>query len=249
MKQAIGNKSILDRIKESSTATVELKKPLFTPPSKEWLSTEGQKWYDFTIEERQELLVSAENDLNHSQQDEVVNNTQKRWAVYLESFTNQIFSPFFYWTTVVDNLVPQWNILPTKKAHELNKDFEETLSSEIKEKAKLEKYITFLYTKKTLGKTQEFVDQVQPFRFEHLQQQWDKAAKAQLASIRHKGEYRLPRMQEFGMLKGNKPPDKKLELWLDELLKIDFKSYVKMGQQELVKYTRKNGSRYMDLRT
>ena len=221
MKQAIGDKSILDRIKENSTATVELKKPLFTRPSKDWLSTEGQKWYDFTIEERKELLVSAENDLNHFQQDEVASNAQKRWNVYLESFANQIFSPFFYWTSVEDNLVPQWNVLPTKKAHELSKAFEETLSIEIKEKAKLEKYITYLYTKKTLAKTQEFVDQIKPFRFDHLQQQWDKAAKAQLLSIRHKGAYRLRRMEEFGMLKSNKAPDKKLEVWLDELLQIE----------------------------
>jgi len=54
-----------------------------------------------------------------------------------------------------------------------------------------------------------------------LQQQWDKTAKAQLISIQHKGEHRLRRMQEFGMLDGNKRPDKKLELWLDELLQIE----------------------------
>ncbi|MFK7981118.1 MAG: hypothetical protein AB8G86_14115, partial [Saprospiraceae bacterium] len=34
-----------------------------------------------------------------------------------------------------------------------------------------------------------------------------------------------------------------------EKVKINFNSYVKMGQQELVKCTGKNGSRYMDLRT
>ena len=221
MKQAIGDKSILDRIKESAISTVELKRPLFTRPSKDWLSTEGQKWYDFTDEERHDILLSAAEDLNHFQDSELTKDAKERWNVYLEKFANQIFSPFFYWTSVEDNLVPQWNVLSTKKAHELTKAFEEELSAEVKEKAKLEKCITYLYDKKTLAKTQEFVDKIRPFRFEHLQQQWDKAAKAQLLSIRHKGAYRLRRMEEFGMLKGNKAPDKKLEVWLDELLQIE----------------------------
>jgi len=220
-KKAIGNKSILDRIKESSTATVKLKKPFFAKKMDSWLTADAQKWYDFTSVERQTLLLSATQDLNHFQQEEVANNAKKRWNQYLQGFANQIFSPFFYWTILEDKLLPQWNVLPTKKAQALTRAFEEELSSEIKERAKLEKYIAFLYTKKTLAQAQDFVQQVQPFRFEHLQQQWDKTAKAQLAAIRHKGEYRLRRMKEFGMLKDNKQPGKKLELWLDELLRIE----------------------------
>ena len=200
MKQAIGDKSILDRIKENSTGTVDEKKPFFAKKTANWIGVEAQKWYDFTIQERQDLLLSAANDLNQFQEEELTKNAIDRWHVYLKNFADQIFSPFFYWTTVDNKLVPQWNVLPKKEAHELSKAYEEEQSSQLKEKAKLEKYITYLYAKKTLSDTQKFVDQVKPFRFPHLQQQWDKAAKAQLLSIRHKGEYRLRRMQEFGML-------------------------------------------------
>lgn len=221
IQKAIGNKSILDRIKESKSSEVVVKKPLFARPMPNWYKEEKQKWYEFTAEEQLEILDSPKQNLNIFQQQDLEQYTQNRWNLYLQNFANQIFAPFFYWAIVEDKLVPQWNVLPTKRAHELANAYEEEQSSQIKEKAKLEKFITYLYGKKTLVNTQAFVDQVQPFRFPHLQQQWDKTAKAQLLSIRHKGEYRLRRMREFGMLEGNQKSDKKLEIWLDELLQIE----------------------------
>jgi len=221
IKKAIGDKSILDRIKESKSGAVELKKPLFTRPIANWYDEETQKWYEFTAEEQLGILASAKDNLNIFQQKELETHTQKRWNLHLQTFANQLFSPFFHWVAVEDNLVPQWNVFKPQRARDSNGWFEEQQQSEIKERVKLEKYIQYLYTKKTLKATQLYVDVVEPFQFDHLQEQWDKAAKAQLLSIRHKGEYRLRRMKEFGMLEGNVKHDKKLELWLDELLLIE----------------------------
>jgi len=200
---------------------VIIKTPYFTPASKKWVKEDAQKWYGFMTIERENLLIEANNVLSLFQQEALTKNAKKRWNLYLQNFANQIFGPFFYWTEVEDNLIPQWNIFDSKSAKALDFWFEKKQESEIKERKKLKKYIQYLYTKKTLVETQRYVESIDSFSFEHLQQQWDKAAKAQLASIRHKGEYRLRRMQEFGMLQGNKRPDKKLELWLDELLQIE----------------------------
>ncbi len=221
IKKAIGDKSILDRIKESKSGAVELKKPLFTRPIANWYADESQKWYDFTTEEQLGILASAKESLNIFQQQELEQHTLKRWNLHLQFFANQLLSPFFHWVEAATQLVPQWNVLPYKSAKTLDGEFVKTQQSEIKERNKLEKYINYLYAKKTLTDTQKFVEEVPVFQFEHLQEQWDKAAKAQLLSIRHKGEYRLRRMKEFGMLEGNVKHDKKLELWLDELLLIE----------------------------
>jgi len=221
VKKAIGNKSILDRIKESKSSEVVLKKPLFTRPTTNWYEEEAQKWYEFTAEEQVDILASAKESLNIFQQKELEQHSHKRWNLHLQTFANQLFGPFFYWTSVEDNLVPQWNVLAPKRAKVLNDIFVADQKNEIKERRRLKNYIEYLYTKKTLADTEEYVDIIKPFSFDHLQEQWDKAAKAQLLSIRHKGEYRQRRMREFGMLEGNAKHNKKLELWLDELLLIE----------------------------
>ena len=221
MSKAIGDKSILDRIKESEVTKVELINPLFSPPSKTWQNENQQKWYEFTKEERRDLLASANKELNLFQRQELETATKSRWNLYLQKFANQLFSPFFYWEETKEELIPQWNVLDGKRATNLDKTFDKLNQKEQKESANLEKYITYLYDKKTLAATQKLVNEVKPFSFEHLQSKWDKAAKAQLQSIRHKGSYRMKKMEEFGMLKGGRKPDKKLERWLDELLQIE----------------------------
>lgn len=221
LQNALGEKSILDRIKESEVNKVELVLPHFTPKKEDWVSEESQKWYDFTAEEKTNILGETNQLLSLFQQENFKEKVQKRWNSYLINLGNQLLGPFLCWEEIENQLVPQWNILSHPKAEELFGSFEKTQKAQIKEQLFLEKAIGYLYKYRKYEKTEKFVESVKPFQFAHLQEQWDKAAKAQLLSIRHKGELRLRRMREFGMLKDQEKPNKKLELWLDELLLIE----------------------------
>ena len=155
MQKAIGNKSILERIKESKSTTVAIKRPLFAQTLPNWYEEDKQKWYEFTTEEQLEILDAPKKSLNIFQQQDLEKYTQKRWNRYLQNFANQIFGPFFYWTEVSDTLVPQWNVFAPKQAKALNDAFLENQEEEIKERKRLNKTIQYLYTKKTLVDTQK----------------------------------------------------------------------------------------------
>ncbi|MEM1124023.1 MAG: hypothetical protein AAGJ18_26535, partial [Bacteroidota bacterium] len=214
-------KSIMDRIKENGAIRATIERPNFTKPVQSWLSEEGQKWYDFTESERVEMLGHAEKDLSIFQQRSLDESVLKRWNLHQQNFGNQVFGPFLYWTVEEEKLIPQWNVLPRKLATKLVKDFQEEQLKEAKERMNLAEAKKILYIQENLADAKRFAKRIPQFSFSHLQNQWSKTVKAHLASIQHKGVHRLRRMREFGMLALGEKPNKKLELWLDELLLIE----------------------------
>jgi uncharacterized protein YegL len=221
LEKAIGKQTIFDRIKNKAVKEKVALRPLFYKISDNWMKEEELKWHDFDLDEQNELLTAVQKHLTIQQSTALELEAQKRWVIYTQSFGNQLFAPFFYWKKIKNDLVPQWNVLANKKSVELAKEFDDRHEKETVERLKLKAVLKSLAAQNTVSTTEKISATVEPFHFAHLQEQWDKAVRTQLASLKQKSAYRIRRMKEFGILKAGDIPNKKLEIWLDEMLLVE----------------------------
>ncbi len=232
IKNIFGQKSIIARLQSVREKNNQENWPSFIPDTPNWIDKKKHQWHHWPPQKRQEIL-DAITYMPSTQQLALTKVAKGRQALQLIATTNQFTSPFLNWDVSGNQLIPIIPTLSTIEAQKLREDFFQAQGAETKANHRLTaltKKIRFLTTKIAV---QEMVEKETPFSQPHLQDKWHSVIKTHLTSIANKISYNEHKMRQYGILKEDELPDKRKNIWLQEMLKIEeeVKPYVLFVKQ------------------
>ncbi len=221
MKKAIGDASFLERIQLLSDQINPDPKPNLSPSFKNWIDEAEYYWYELEEEDKLEFRNSTEEHLTYSQIETLKKIAQNRWDLHLEKISSEILAPFIFWKKETEDWMPRFNLMPHQASKTLEIKFQKKIETELLELELLEKMLSELYTKQTLTGIRNFTNTTRSFKLSFIKQKWNDSLSAHILNVKNRDNYRLRRMQEFGIVEGDEIVNRRKDIWLDEMLEIE----------------------------
>ena len=147
------------------------------------------------------------------------------WSKHLQRQINQLTAPFLIWDVfnpeLSETYTPNWNILPPEEVGYLEEQYELKQALEKKELDLLEKRIATLVNYSDLNSLELFFKNSAGFGYSYIQENWESKYKSHYNKIKTRREFKIRRMQEFGILDFEHEFNAKKEIWLNEMLAIE----------------------------
>ena len=224
MKKAIGDASILERIQLLSDQNEPDPKPNFSPSSESWIDETEYYWYELEEEETVEFRNAINDYLDPVKLERLKMVAQNRWDLHLENICNAAAStlaPFILWKRNKENWIPTFNIMPEASSRRLEYQFEKRIENELTELDLLKEMLKDLYTNQSLVDIRNFTNSSHKFKIKFIEKKWNDSLSAHILNVKNRENYRLRRMFEFGIVEGDEVVNRRKDIWLDEMLKVE----------------------------
>ena len=221
MKKAIGDSSILERIQSLSDLNIPDPKPTLTYPVESWIDEVDYYWYDLEEVNKLEFRNAINNFLDLENSEELKRVANIRWNLHLEKLSNNILAPLIFWQKEKNDWIPQFNLMPQQESKTLEIKFQKRIETELLELDLLEKMLSELYTKQSLTGIRNFTNSSRGFKVGFIEKKWSDSLSAHILNVKNRENYRLRRMQEFGIVEGDEVVNRRKEIWLNEMLEIE----------------------------
>lgn len=221
MKKAIGEASILERIQSLADQNNPDPQPTLSSENQHWIIESQDYWYELEESEQSEFRAHIKDSLDEIQFNRLQKSAQNRWNLHLQNIMNDIFAPFLNWQIIDQQWIPQFNLMPERKAKKLMDQFDERIRQEIAELGRLKHLQEELYRRQTLHEIREYTRLASGFKIKYIEEKWNDSVSAHILNVKNRENYRLRRMQEFGILEGEEIINRRKHIWLDEMLSIE----------------------------
>ncbi|MEM1321452.1 MAG: vWA domain-containing protein [Bacteroidota bacterium] len=222
MTKVLGNKSIVDRIKENNKKKEKGPLPLLAAPSSALYTERSERWYLYNPAERKATLETSFAQFSTDTYQKITEEAGDLLLICLHRLANQVMAPFIRWEDSPYGFSsPQFNTLDPWVVEPLVASFLTVRRMEKEESWRLEEQLEMLQEWTTLSSLENYLVRVNGFQHRPFQLQWEKATQKQLAVLESRTNYRIRRMRELGILERNEQPNSRMEIWLDEMLQIE----------------------------
>lgn len=221
MKKVIGDASILERIQSLSDLKISDPKPTITQPIDSWIDEADNYWYDLEESDKSEFRNAIKNFLDKENTKELKKIAHSRWDLHLEKISNNILAPFIFWQKEKKVWIPKFNLMPLQESKYLEIKFQRRIEEELLELEQLEKMLSELYTKQSLTGIRNFTNSARSFKVNFIEKKWSDSLSAHILNMKNRENYRLRRMQEFGIVEGDEVVNRRKDIWLNEMLEIE----------------------------
>lgn len=227
LKNILGERSVLDRIKSATSKDVNNTIPPLNTPILEEENTLQNYWYEIS-DTIQDKIKTAIDDLPNNKRALIYDQANERFRNKLTNIANIVLFPLFRIEESPNGAILQLNVHDETKATLLTKLHWEKERIIHEEQEILKKLIKQLYQKQYPSEVNQLAKNSAKFNSQKIQEEWDNVWQQYATTLSNRLSYRKGRMVELGILSPHEEVSARKEIWLNEMLKIEeeIKPYV-----------------------
>lgn len=214
----VKNRSIIDRLKSLSSSEVQIQLPTFYKNKLSNNEDRKMSWQQLSNESISQLIIFI-NDYTFSQTEEKqISNKRNQ---YLIPLLNRLTMPVLKWEIVQSTLMPLWNTCQHKETTNSILAYDEARALELKESIRYDKI------KKSIGgiskesELEHYLNTIQPFCVDLFIDKLNQLVKTTRTNIINNRQFKLRKMEEFGITQELERSFRIREIYLNELLIIE----------------------------